>query len=315
MKAMVTGGAGFIGSHVVDALLAQGADVVVLDDLSSGHAENVAPAAELVVGSITDGDLVAEAVDGAELVVHLAAHRAVLRSVEQPVETDRVNIGGTLNVLDAARRTGVRRVVAASSSSVYGGAAEMPTPETAQLIPRSPYAVTKLTGEHYARVFSELYGLETVSLRFFNVYGPRQRPDSRYAAVIPLFIGAVSADQSPDVHGDGEQSRDFTYVSDVAQGVWQAATAPAQVCSGRAYNMSGGARYSLLDVLDELEAQIGNRPPRRHTDPRPGDVRHSEADIAAARRDLVYEPVVGLREGLARTIAWSRDAALAAGAG
>lgn len=315
MKAMVTGGAGFIGSHVVDTLLDQGVDVVVVDDLSSGQEDNVNPAAELVVGSITDGDLVAKALDGAELVVHLAAHRAVLRSVEQPVETDRVNVGGTLTVLDAARLGGVRRVVSASSSSVYGGAAAMPTPESAPLVPRSPYAVSKLTGEHYARVFSELYGLETVSLRFFNVYGPRQRPDSRYAAVIPLFIRAVTADESPEVHGDGEQSRDFSYVSDVATGVWQAATAPAEACSGKAYNLSGGARYSLLDVLAELEDQIGNQPARRHTDPRPGDVRHSEADIGAARRDLGYAPLVGLRDGLARTIAWSPQAATSAGTG
>jgi nucleoside-diphosphate-sugar epimerase len=304
MKVVVTGAAGFIGSHVVDAYLDQGAEVIALDDLSSGHEDNVNQAAELVVGSITDADLVAKVLDGSELVVHLAAHRAVLRSVEHPVETDRVNVGGTLNVLDCARQLGVRRVVSASSSSVYGGAAQMPTPESAPLTPRSPYAVSKLTGEHYARVFSELFGLETVSLRFFNVYGPRQRPDSRYAAVIPLFIEAIQADRPPLIHGDGEQSRDFTYVSDVAAAVVRAATAPAGQCSGKAYNIAGGARYSLLDLIDILEEQLGNRPGRDHSDPRPGDVRHTEADIGAARRDLGHDPEVGFADGLARTVEW-----------
>lgn len=304
MRAVVTGAAGFIGSHVVDALLDEGAEVVGLDDLSSGHEENVNPAAELVVGSITDTELVPKLMTDTDLVVQLAAHRAVLRSVEHPLETDRVNVGGTLNVLDCARAAGVRRVVSASSSSVYGGAAVMPTPESSPLMPRSPYAVSKLTGEHYSRVFSELFGLETVSMRFFNVYGPRQRPDSRYAAVIPLFIEAVAANQPPEIHGDGSQSRDFTYVSDVAAAILRAGTAPAEKCSGKAYNIAGGARYSLLDLLDILEENIGNHPPRNFTDPRAGDVRHTEADISAARNDLGHEPVVGFADGLARTIEW-----------
>jgi UDP-glucose 4-epimerase len=309
MKATVTGGAGFIGSHVVGALLDAGADVVVLDDLSTGHEDNVDRRAELVVASITDGDMVTKAVDRSDLVVHLAASRAVLASVERPLETDRVNVGGTLQVLDAARQAGVRRLVSASSSSVYGGADQLPTPETQPANPRSPYAVSKLTAEHYARVFTELYGLETVSLRFFNVYGPRQRPDSRYAAVIPLFIRAISENRSPEVHGDGQQSRDFTYIADVTAAVMKAAATAAEQCSGKVYNVAGGGRYTLLDLLDVLEDQIGNRPGRHHVEPRAGDVRHSQADITAARRDLGFEPTVGLREGLARTIEWAQPGA------
>lgn len=304
MKAVVTGAAGFIGSNIVDALIDEGADVVALDDLTSGHEDNVNPKAEFVLGSITDTELVPKTLDGAELVVHLAAYRAVLQSVERPLDTDRVNVGGTLNILDSAHKAGVRRVVSASSSSVYGGAEQMPTPETAPLLPRSPYAVSKLSGEHYARVFSELFDLETVSLRFFNVFGPRQRPDSRYAAVIPLFMEAIDANRPPEVHGDGEQSRDFTYVSDVASAILAAASAPAANCSGKAYNVAGGHRHSLLDLIAALEDCMGNSPGRTHVDPRPGDVRHSEADITAARRDLGYEPRIGLTEGLALTAEW-----------
>jgi UDP-glucose 4-epimerase len=305
MKATVTGGAGFIGSHVVDALVDQGAEVVVLDDLSTGHEDNVNPRAELLVASITDPEMVAKAVAGSDLVVHLAAARAVLASVERPVETDRINVGGGLQVLDAARQAGVRRVVGASSSSVYGGADQLPTPESYPVNPRSPYAVSKLTGEHYARVFSELYGLETVSLRFFNVYGPRQRPDSRYAAVIPLFIRAISENRPPEIHGDGEQSRDFTFISDVVAAVMLAASGPAERCSGKVFNVAGGGRYTLLDLLGILEDLIGNQPPRHHVDPRAGDVRHSQADISAAIRDIGFQPRVDLRQGLERTVAWA----------
>jgi nucleoside-diphosphate-sugar epimerase len=175
--------------------------------------------------------------------------------------------------------------------------------------PRSPYAVSKLTSEHYARVFTELYGLETVSLRFFNVYGPRQRPDSRYAAVIPLFISAISENRSPEIHGDGLQSRDFTFIADVTAAVMRAATTPAERCSGKVYNVAGGGRYTLLDLLGILEQRIGNRPPRRHVEPRAGDVRHSQADIAAARRDLGFDPTIDLSEGLGRTIEWAHSQA------
>src|SRR5579862_2287595 len=215
MRVLVTGGAGFIGSHLVDALVERGDEVVVLDDLSTGFAANINPAATLVEGSIADEAAAAKAVDGCGLVFHQAAHKAVLRSVELPLTTDTANTHGTLTILKAAADAGVQRVVHASSSSVYGGAATLPTTEDEPMHPRSPYAVTKLAAEHYCRVFTELYGLETVALRYFNVYGPRQRPDATYAAVIPLFVAALLSGNDPVVHGDGLQSRDFTFIDDV----------------------------------------------------------------------------------------------------
>ena len=243
---------------------------------------------------------------GCEVVFHLAAHRAVLRSVEQPLETDRANVGGTLTVLVAAREAGARRVVCASSSSVYGGAEQLPTPETAPLLPRSPYAVSKLAGEHYCRVFWELFGLETVALRYFNVYGPRQRPDSRYAAVIPLFVEALLRGVPPEVHGDGLQSRDFTFITDAVAANLRAAEAPAQQCAGRAYNVAGGASYSLLELIDILQRIIGvevtpslgcascrRRAPHARTSPRPPPTSGTA-------------PSVSFEEGLARTVEWCR---------
>ena len=304
MQALVTGGAGFIGSNIVDALVADGHRVRVLDDLTTGYADNVDAEAELVVGEVADHDAVAGAVEGAEVVFHLAAHRAVLRSVEQPLATDSANVHGTLTVLKAAADAGVRRVVYASSSSVYGGAAELPTPETAPTWPRSPYAVTKLTGEHYCRVFAELYGVETVALRYFNVYGPRQRPDSAYAAVIPLFIAALRQGVPAQVHGDGEQSRDFTYIDDVVAANVAAASAPADRCSGKAYNIAGGRAFSLLELLDILGGILGVEWRADHGAPRAGDVRHTRADVTAARDDLGHDPKVDFAEGLARTVAW-----------
>ena len=306
MRALVTGGAGFIGSNLVDALVAAGGDVVVLDDLSTGFVENITDAATVVEGEVSDPDAVARAVAGCEIVFHLAAHRAVLRSVEQPLETDRANVGGTLTVLVAARDAGARRVVCASSSSVYGGAEQLPTPETAPLLPRSPYAVSKLAGEHYCRVFWELFGLETVALRYFNVYGPRQRPDSRYAAVIPLFVDALSRGAPPEVHGDGLQSRDFTFIADAVAANLRAAEAPARQCAGRAYNVAGGASYSLLDLIAILQRIIGVEVTPSHVAPRAGDVRHTRADIDAVAADLGHRPSVSFEEGLARTVEWFR---------
>jgi len=251
---------------------------------------------------------VRSATEGCELVFHQAAHRAVLRSVEDPLSTDTANAHGTLTVLHTALAAGVRRVVYASSSSVYGGAAERPTPETAALLPRSPYAVTKLTGEHYCRVFSELHDLETVALRYFNVFGPRQRPDSMYAAVIPLFIDALRNEQPPIVHGDGQQSRDFTFIADVVAANVAAAAAPAATVSGQAYNIGCGGEHSLLELLAELQDIIGVRVEAEHTDPRAGDVRHSRADISAAVRDFDWKPVTSFHDGLVATVEALRTA-------
>ena len=302
MRALVTGGAGFIGSHIVDALLEEDHEVVVLDDLCTGFRSNVAPEALFVEGDVADHDVVSRAVAGAEVVFHQAAHRAVLRSVLDPLATDTANTHGTLTVLKAAADAGVRRVVYASSSSVYGGSEQFPTPETAPALPRSPYAVTKLAGEHYCRVFAELHRLETVSLRYFNVFGPRQRPDSAYAAVIPLFIEALRADQPPTVHGDGGQSRDFTYVSDVVAANLAAAEAPAEACRGQAYNVANGTSNSLLDLLEVLGGLMGVQPRPHHTDPRPGDVYATRGDGSEARRALGWSPRVGFEEGLKLTV-------------
>lgn len=303
MLTLVTGGAGFIGSNLADALLSQGHQVRILDDLSTGKAENLSGDAQLFEGSITDVELLDVAMDGVEVVFHQAALGSVARSVNAPLVSDDVNTHGTLAVLDAAARHGARRVVQASSSSVYGGADQRPTPESAPLIPRSPYAVTKLVGEHYARVYAELFGLETVALRYFNVYGPRQRPDSAYAAVIPLFIAALQAGRPPEIHGDGRQSRDFAFIDDVVTANLAAATASADAVSGRVYNIAGGREQSLLDLLDVLRTVLGVDTPVVHLDPRVGDVRHSSADLSAAVADLGYRPTTSFEDGLARTVA------------
>jgi len=307
VRALVTGGAGFIGSHLVDALLAEGHEVVVLDNFATGRRGNLPDAAKLLEGDVADADAVAQAVAGCEVVFHQAALGSVARSVARPLDTDRSNIHGALAVLSAAQQAGVRRVVLASSSSVYGGAAQVPTSEDVPLCPRSPYAVTKLADEHYARVFWELHALETVCLRYFNVFGPRQRPDSEYAAVIPRFVHALVDGTSPEVHGDGQQSRDFTFVADAVQANLRAADAAPAYCAGKAYNVARGQPHSLLELLEILSGQIGSTVQPHHIASRPGDVRHSHADIAAARRDLRYEPQVSFSEGLARTVGWFRS--------
>jgi UDP-glucose 4-epimerase len=304
MRVLVTGGAGFIGSHLVDALIRNDDVVVVLDDLSTGCAGNVNPQARLVVGDVADPETVASAMGDIEVVFHLAAARAVLRSVQEPLATNRVNAGGTLTVLEAARRAGVRRVISTSSSSVYGGAEVTPTPESAPLRPRSPYAVSKLAAEHYARVYWELHGLETVSIRLFNVFGPRQRPDSQYAAVIPIFIDALRHGRSPQIHGDGRQSRDFTFVDDAVAAFLAAAQAPVGRCAGRVYNAAGGGEHNLLELLGALERILGVRIPPVHVEARAGDVRRSQADTSAARADLGWSAHVDFEEGLDRTVAW-----------
>lgn len=303
MRILVTGGAGFIGSNLVDALVARGDTVAVLDDLSTGYAANVNPAARLIEGSVADHDAVAAAVEGCELVFHHAANRAVFRSVEDPLGCDLVNTHGTLTVLQQSKEAGVQRVVSASSSSVYGGLAVFPTPESAPLTPRSPYAVSKLAGEHYCRVFSELFGLETISLRYFNVFGPRQRPDSQYAAVVPLFIEALRTGTDPEVHGDGHQSRQFVYVDDVVTANLHAAACSPEH-SGRAFNIAGTAPIDLLELIAILERIIDVTCTPKHTDPRPGDVRKSHADLSEALLAFGYQPEVSVEEGLARTVEW-----------
>jgi UDP-N-acetylglucosamine/UDP-N-acetyl-alpha-D-glucosaminouronate 4-epimerase len=307
MRVLVTGGAGFIGSHLVGALVDRGDDVVVLDDLSTGFAANVHPRATLFEASVADEAAAQQAMGGCDLVFHQAAHKAVLRSVERPLTTDTANTHGTLTILKAAADAGVRRVVHASSSSVYGGAATVPTPETAPLVPRSPYAVTKLAAEHYCRVFAELYGLETVALRYFNVYGPRQRPDATYAAVIPLFVDALLHGRDPEVHGDGLQSRDFTFISDVVAANLAAASAPAGACSGRVYNIAPGQSATLLDLLRILGGLLGVSPTPHFVESRAGDVVRSLADASAAERDLAFRCTIGLDDGLARTVEWLRS--------
>jgi UDP-glucose 4-epimerase len=304
MRALVTGGAGFIGSNLVDRLIDDGHDVVVVDDLFTGFRENVNPKADFVEASVADEAIVRDAMAGVEVVFHQAAHKAVLRSVEHPLVTDLANTHGTLTLLKAALDAGARRVVYASSSSVYGGADVVPTPESQPLYPRSPYAVTKVAGEHYCHVFTELYGLETVRLRYFNVYGPRQRPDSTYAAVIPLFIDALLSGTAPTVHGDGGQSRDFTYITDVVEANLAAASAPAEACAGRAYNVAGGDETTLLELLDVMGNVLGVTPEPVFTDPRAGDVRRSRGDGSAAQRDLGFTTRVPLDAGLRSTIDW-----------
>jgi UDP-glucose 4-epimerase len=305
MNVLVTGGAGFIGSHLVDALVDAGHHVRVLDDLSTGARENVNAAAELIAESVADPDAVARAVAGTELVFHLGALGAVSRSVADPLTTDRVNVHGTLAVLTKSAEAGVRRVVFASSSSVYGGAEVIPTPEDTPLRPRSPYAVSKLAGEWYVRSFPDLFPLETVALRYFNVFGPRQRPDATYAAVIPIFAAALLNGERPVVHGDGLTTRDFTYVSDVVAANLAAAIAPSSVSRG-VYNIAPGQSHTLLQLLDLLGGIIGREPDPEFTDPRPGDVPRACADASAANRDLGWGPSVSLADGLERYVEWLR---------
>ena len=298
MKAVVTGGAGFIGSHLVDALVQRGDEVAVVDDLSNGREENLNPDAQFFQGDVNDVELMNRALEGAAVVFHQAALGSVKRSVDSPLPTDHANVHGTLTVLESARTAGIPRVVAASSSSVYGGVAPLPSKEDHPPAPKSPYAVSKVTIEMYARVYAQLMGLETVSLRYFNVYGPRQRSDSAYAAAIPRFVHALLNGESPTVYGDGRQTRDFTYVDDVVRANLLAAEAPAERCSGNVYNIAGGGRQSVLDLIETLGRILGIDPQPSHTDARPGDARDSHADLSAAKADLGYSPSVSFEDGL-----------------
>jgi nucleoside-diphosphate-sugar epimerase len=314
-KTLVTGGAGFIGSHLVEGLVAAGHEVVVLDNLSTGARENLDPVrgrVRFVEGDVRDAAALRPLLQEVSWVFHLAALASVPRSVADPFSSHDHNATGTLTILLAARDAGVQRLVYSASSSAYGDTDTLPKVETMPARPRSPYAISKYVGELYAETFHRLYGLETVSLRYFNIFGPRQAPDSPYAAVIPKFVTALLGGEPPAIHGDGRQTRDFTFVANAVAANLGAAQAPAARVAGQVFNVGCGDRTSLLDLLGELRALIGARVAARHVEPRAGDVRDSQADIEAARRAFGYEPSVGLREGLARTVDWYREIGRAA---
>ena len=302
---VVTGGAGFIGSHLAEALVARGDRVRILDDLSTGHRENLAAVegrVDLRVGSICDPEAVQAVVDGADYVFHEAALASVPLSLERPLEVDRVNVGGTLQVLEAARAAGVKRVVLAASCAAYGDPPRLPSTEDDPPLPLSPYAATKVFGELYARVYTEAMNLPVVALRYFNVFGPRQDPAGPYAAVIPLFAAALAAGRAPVIFGSGEQSRDFVYVANVVDANLLASTAAA--APGRVYNVASGRSVSLNELAAALDEAMGVDIRPRHTEVRAGDILHSSADITRARRELGYEPVVSFDDGLRATVAW-----------
>lgn len=300
---LVTGGAGFIGSHIAQRLVAMGGRVRVLDNFSFGRQENLRgleDKVEVVFGDLLDQGVVRKAMEGVEVVFHQAALRSVPFSVENPALVNRVNVEGTVNVLVAARDAGVKRVVYASSSSVYGNGLVLPKSEQQIPSPISPYAVSKLTGEYYCKVFTELYGVETVSLRYFNVYGPRQDPNSQYAAVIPRFIRWAFRGEPMEVHGDGLQSRDFTYIDNVVAANLQAAHSREGI--GRVFNVGQGKAHTLLDLVDLLQETLGIELRLLHTAGRPGDVRHTLADISQAERCLAYRPQVSFEDGIAKSV-------------
>jgi nucleoside-diphosphate-sugar epimerase len=302
VKYLVTGGAGFIGSHLVEHLVGEGHDVVVLDDFSTGKRENLEGFdAEIMDGSVGDATACARACRGVDFVLHQAALASVPRSLAEPAASHRANATGTLNILLAARDAGVTRVVYAASSSAYGNTAELPKHEGMIPRPLSPYAVTKLAGEEYCRAFHASFGLATVALRYFNIFGPRQDPESQYAAVVPKFIVAAKANQSPVIFGDGEQTRDFTYVANAVRANMLACTAPAESL-GEVFNVGCGARISINELWRQITAILGSRTKPRYEPARTGDVRDSLASLERARRVLRYEPVVTLEEGLRRTV-------------
>ncbi|HRR42831.1 MAG TPA: SDR family oxidoreductase [Syntrophales bacterium] len=320
MDYLVTGGAGFIGSNVAEALLKQGCRVRVLDNFLTGKRDNLTFAkpgeVELIEGDIRDLATCRRAVEKVDYVIHLAALGSVPRSVADPLMANEINVTGTLNVLVASRDAGVKRLVYASSSSVYGDqptdgqpdSAGGPTPKVETMTPNplSPYAVNKLAGEAYCRVFYRLYGMETVALRYFNVFGMRQDPASEYAAVIPRFISALLEGRQPVVYGDGKQSRDFTFVEDVVSATLLACTAPVEA-AGRVFNIACNRRFTLLELLAELKEILGSATEPVFAEARKGDIRHSMADIALAKKYLRFEPRVSFRRGLERTVDWFRS--------
>jgi nucleoside-diphosphate-sugar epimerase len=315
-KILVTGGAGFIGSHLVEGLLELGHTVRVFDNFSTGKRANLESLGngrwkaqrdfEVIEGDLRDSEAVQKAVSGMDAVLHEAALGSVPRSVEDPMTTQQVNADGTLAIFLAARAAGVSRVVYASSSSVYGDSQHLPKREGVEGFPLSPYALTKKVNEDYARLFLDLYGMETVGLRYFNVYGPRQDPESQYAAVVPRFITALLSGKQPVVYGSGEQSRDFTYVKDVVQANLLALQAPAEAC-GQSYNIGCGSQTTLLELLDTLKDLLKVTITPQHEPPRAGDVMHSSADISRASSVLGFDPQFDLRQGLAQGIEWYKE--------
>lgn len=309
MRFVVTGAAGFIGSHLCEALVSEGHHVVGLDDLSQGSLDNLrgAPEVEFIEGDIRDRGTVGSAARGVEVILHQAAIRSVPMSLEAPELTTQVNVVGTMNVLLAAQEVGAR-VVSASSSSVYGDQDRLPVDESMTLLPRSPYAASKVAGEIYCEAWWRGLGAPTISLRYFNAFGPRQSPYSQYAAVIPLFTRACLEGERPEIHGDGGQSRDFTFVEDVVRGNLLAARADERAF-GRAFNIGGGATPTSVNRVLEIIADLtGTDPDPVHTDLRPGDIRRSAADISRAREILGYRPSVSIEEGLRRTVEWFKTA-------
>jgi nucleoside-diphosphate-sugar epimerase len=304
---LVTGGAGFIGSHLTEELVRRGERVRVVDNLSTGKRENIAhlPSVEFMQGDLADLEVARRAVTGMDYVLHQAAIPSVPRSVQDPITSNRANIDASLNVLVAARDAGVKRLVYAGSSSAYGNTPALPKLETMPTAPLSPYALQKLVAEQYCQMFTRLYGLETVTIRYFNVFGPRQDPSSPYSGVISLFISALCDGRQPTIYGDGEHTRDFTYVANVVDGVLRACHAAG--ASGEVINVATGGRISLNTLFKTIRDLVNGHVEPTYAAPRPGDVKDSQADIAKARQLLGYEPIVRFEEGLARTVAWYRD--------
>jgi nucleoside-diphosphate-sugar epimerase len=310
---LVTGGAGFIGSNIVDKLLERGDAVKVLDNFSTGREENVkhfAEDVELIRGDIRDAGTVDEAVRGCDFVIHQAALASVPRSIDDPTSSNQVNVQGILNLLEAAVKHSIARFVYASSSSVYGDSETLPKVETMPTAPKSPYAVTKLCGEWYCRVFGEIHGLTTVSLRYFNVFGPRQDPNSQYSAVIPLFVKNLLQGTRATIFGDGEQTRDFTYVNNVIDA--NLLSCEANISGAKVYNVACGDRFSLNRLYGELSGLVGASIEPEFAPSRTGDVKHSMADIEKISADTGYSPGVGFEDGLRRTVDWYRDAGVEA---
>ncbi|MGA2420814.1 MAG: SDR family oxidoreductase [Candidatus Acidiferrum sp.] len=308
MRYVVTGGAGFIGSNVVDELVRRGHAVTVLDDLSAGKETNLAAVRDKInfqLGSITDLPAVRTACEGADYVIHLAARTSVPRSVQDPIDTNHVNIDGTLNVLIAARDAKVRRLVYAASSAAYGETPTLPKVESMPAAPISPYGITKYVGELYAQVFGRIYGLENACVRYFNVFGPRQDPTSQYSGVLSRFMLAVLEGKPPVVYGDGEQSRDFTFIDNIVDETLRACE--SKEASGKVFNGGTGARTTLNQVLRHLEKIVGRKIEARYEAPRDGDIRDSQADISLPRAVLGYEPKVDFAQGLERTWVWYKS--------